>query len=211
MEDLTRSGRVGELNLASRRVEEADVIEKTAPSPSLLWDSQPLPAYQYFENVRNFLVAVQELKLPNFEASVFERENLEVGSSTKVVDRILALKDYHEWKQMTGGNRFYKPPRSHIIVRSSGRIDGRDSAMQLDMSGGTNKALLPLKSDIRKLEEAMVKALAQHMSDAKENMDSNLAESNRSGNVVCVASMMGKVKQMISPSAVMCVSSIMCQ
>ncbi|KAL3637227.1 hypothetical protein CASFOL_019526 [Castilleja foliolosa] len=235
MEDLTRNGRVGELNLASRRAEEAalrrcqavywldylvgplgipsqpsekefisclrnglilcnvinkiqpgsvsKVIEKTAPSPSLLWDSQPLPAYQYFENVRNFLVAVQELKLPNFEASVFERENLEVGSSTKVVDCILALKDYHEWKQMTGGNGFYKPPRSPIVVRSSGRIDGRDSARQLDMSRGTNKPLLPSESDIRKLEEAMVKALAQHMSDAKENMDSNLAESNLSGNV----------------------------
>ncbi|GFP92203.1 kinesin-4 [Phtheirospermum japonicum] len=237
MEDLTRSGRVRELNLASRRAEEAalrryqavywldylvgplgipsqpsekefisclrnglilcnvinkiqpgsvsKVIEKTTPSPSLLWDSQPLPAYQYFENVRNFLVAVQELKLPNFEASVFERENLEVGSSTKVVDCILALKDYHEWKQMTGGNGFYKPPRSPIVVHSSGRINGRDSARQLDMSRG-NKPMMPSESDIRKLEDAMFKALAQHMADAKENMDSNLVQSNRSGNAESV-------------------------
>lgn len=48
-------------------------MENSASSTPLLWDSQPLPAYQYFENIRNFLVAVSKLKLPNFEASVFER------------------------------------------------------------------------------------------------------------------------------------------
>lgn len=37
------------------------------------WDIQPLPAYQYFENVRNFLVSVEDLKLPSFEASDLER------------------------------------------------------------------------------------------------------------------------------------------
>lgn len=42
-------------------------------SASLSSEFQPLPAYQYFENVRNFLVAVAELKLPAFEASDFER------------------------------------------------------------------------------------------------------------------------------------------
>lgn len=36
-------------------------------------ESQPLPAYQYFENVRNFLVAIEDLKLPAFEASDLER------------------------------------------------------------------------------------------------------------------------------------------
>ncbi|KAK6124718.1 hypothetical protein DH2020_041542 [Rehmannia glutinosa] len=239
MEDLTRSGRVGELNLASRRAEEAalrryqavhwldylvgplgissqpsekefisclrnglilcnvinkiqpgsvqKVIENTSPSPSLLWDSQPLPAYQYFENVRNFLVAVEELKLPNFEASVFERENLEAGSSTKVVDCILALKDYHEWKQMTGGNGVYKPPKSPLVVHSAGRINARnpglvsyDSSRQLNMSSGSNKPM-PSASDIRKLEDTIVKALAEHMVDTKENMDNNLVASYHSG------------------------------
>ena len=51
-------------------------MEKHSSLHSLFWDSQPLPAYQYFENVRNFLVAVEELHLPAFEASVFERVNL---------------------------------------------------------------------------------------------------------------------------------------
>ena len=36
-------------------------------------DSQPSTAFQYFENIRNFLVAVQELKLPSFEASDLEK------------------------------------------------------------------------------------------------------------------------------------------
>lgn len=34
---------------------------------------QPLHAYQYFENVRNFLLALEDLKLPAFEASDLER------------------------------------------------------------------------------------------------------------------------------------------
>lgn len=38
--------------------------------------AQPLPAYQYFENARNFLIAMEELKLPTFEASDLERVSL---------------------------------------------------------------------------------------------------------------------------------------
>jgi kinesin family protein C2/C3 len=48
-------------------------VDTQVPLQSLTWDSQPLPAYQYFENVRNFLVAAAELKLPAFEASDLER------------------------------------------------------------------------------------------------------------------------------------------
>lgn len=36
-------------------------------------DGPALSAYQYFENVRNFLVAVQELGIPLFEASDLEQ------------------------------------------------------------------------------------------------------------------------------------------
>lgn len=43
----------------------------------------PLPAYQYFENIRNFLVAVEELKLPTFEASDLERVNCYVLSNIR--------------------------------------------------------------------------------------------------------------------------------
>ncbi|XP_059443543.1 kinesin-like protein KIN-14F [Corylus avellana] len=55
-------------------------------------------AIQYFENMRNFLEAVKEMQLLTFEASDLEKG----GSSSKVVDCILCLKGYYEWK-LAGG------------------------------------------------------------------------------------------------------------
>ncbi|KDP32619.1 hypothetical protein JCGZ_13169 [Jatropha curcas] len=55
-------------------------------------------AIQYFENMRNFLVAVKDMKLLTFEASDLEKG----GSSSKVVDCILCLKGYYEWKEAGG-------------------------------------------------------------------------------------------------------------
>ncbi|PSS14296.1 Kinesin-like protein [Actinidia chinensis var. chinensis] len=55
-------------------------------------------AIQYFENMRNFLVAVGKMKLLTFEVSDLEKG----GSSSKVVDCILCLKGYCEWKQAGG-------------------------------------------------------------------------------------------------------------
>ncbi|KAK4491801.1 hypothetical protein RD792_002577 [Penstemon davidsonii] len=55
-------------------------------------------AIQYFENTRNFLVAVGNMRLLTFEASDLEKG----GSSGKVVDCILCLKGYYEWKQSGG-------------------------------------------------------------------------------------------------------------
>ncbi|GAV59639.1 Kinesin domain-containing protein/CH domain-containing protein [Cephalotus follicularis] len=55
-------------------------------------------AIQYFENMRNFLVAVKNMQLLTFEASDLEKG----GSSSKVVDCILCLKGYYEWKKAGG-------------------------------------------------------------------------------------------------------------
>ncbi|GMI76034.1 hypothetical protein like AT2G47500 [Hibiscus trionum] len=66
-------------------------------------DGAALSAYQYFENVRNFLVAGQELGLPTFEASDLEQG----GKSARVVNCVLALKSYNEWK-LSGGNGVWK-------------------------------------------------------------------------------------------------------
>ncbi|PKU74066.1 Kinesin-4 [Dendrobium catenatum] len=62
-------------------------------------DGAPLSAYQYFENVRNFLVAVQDIGLPTFEVSDLEQG----GKSSRIVNCVLALKSYSEWRQMGGG------------------------------------------------------------------------------------------------------------
>ncbi|CDP17097.1 unnamed protein product [Coffea canephora] len=73
-------------------------VPKVVESPcdaALIPDGAALSAYQYFENVRNFLVAVQELGIPSFEASDLEQG----GKSSRVVNCVLALKSYAEWKQ----------------------------------------------------------------------------------------------------------------
>ncbi|CAN0914119.1 Kinesin-like protein KIN-14G [Linum grandiflorum] len=61
-------------------------------------DVAPLSAFQYFENMRNFLVAAEEMGLPSFENSDLEQG----GKSARVVNCVLALKSYYEWKQSGG-------------------------------------------------------------------------------------------------------------
>ncbi|KAL6958697.1 hypothetical protein U1Q18_045215 [Sarracenia purpurea var. burkii] len=81
-------------------------VPKIVESPrdsALIPDGAALSAYQYFENVRNFLVVVQEIGLPTFEASDMEQG----GKSARVVNCVLALKSYSDWKQ-TGGNGVWK-------------------------------------------------------------------------------------------------------
>ncbi|XP_057252197.1 kinesin-like protein KIN-14I isoform X1 [Beta vulgaris subsp. vulgaris] len=81
-------------------------VPKVVESPTdsaLLPDGAALSAYQYFENVRNFLVAAEEMGLPTFDASDLEQG----GISARVVNSVLALKSYHEWKQ-TGGTGVWK-------------------------------------------------------------------------------------------------------
>ncbi|KAL5135922.1 Kinesin-like protein KIN-14G [Glycine soja] len=76
-------------------------------------DGAALSVYQYFENVRNFLVAVEEMGLPSFEASDLEQG----GKSSRIVNCVLALKAHAE-RKLRGGNglskysRVAKPPTS---------------------------------------------------------------------------------------------------
>ncbi|GMP40053.1 hypothetical protein CsSME_00010647 [Camellia sinensis var. sinensis] len=78
------------------------VVEAFSDSVNVT-DGAALYAFQYFENVRNFLVVVEELGLPTFEASFLEQG----GKSSRIVNCVLALKSYHEWKQ-GGGNGMWK-------------------------------------------------------------------------------------------------------
>uniref|UniRef100_A0A7N0TSM4 Uncharacterized protein n=1 Tax=Kalanchoe fedtschenkoi TaxID=63787 RepID=A0A7N0TSM4_KALFE len=82
------------------------VVPKVVETPrdaSTIPDGAALSAYQYFENVRNFLVAVQEMGIPAFDSSDLEQG----GTSARVVNCVLALKSYYEWKQ-SGGNGVWK-------------------------------------------------------------------------------------------------------
>ncbi|XP_058742809.1 kinesin-like protein KIN-14F isoform X2 [Vicia villosa] len=75
------------LKVVDNHVLEVDSLEGHAHS-----------AIQYFENMKNFLDAVEDMTLLTFEASDLEKG----GSSGKVVDCILCLKGYYEWK-LSGG------------------------------------------------------------------------------------------------------------
>ncbi|KAG6430239.1 hypothetical protein SASPL_108302 [Salvia splendens] len=70
-----------------------------APSGSVIVpDGATLSAFQYFENVRNFLNSAEELGIPVFEASDLEQG----GNSSRIVNCVLALKSYYEWKERGG-------------------------------------------------------------------------------------------------------------
>nr|KYP74375.1 Kinesin-4 [Cajanus cajan] len=75
-----------------------------APCDSVIIpDGAALSAYQYFENVRNFLVTMEEMGLPTFEVSDLEQG----GKSSRIVNCVLALKSYSESK-LSGKNGLWK-------------------------------------------------------------------------------------------------------
>ncbi|XP_038971798.1 kinesin-like protein KIN-14A [Phoenix dactylifera] len=164
-------------------------VPKVVANPSIgtAWDIQQLSAYQYFENVRNFLVAVEELKLPSFEASDLERDTLDARSVAKIVDCILALKSYHEWRQCNGGDGLLK--HAPIVPQSAGRMQSNTvssssvSCRHLDMLT-TSEKQQPLKNENQKSEDAMdslVRVLSKHMFNSKENSDQYLLKSWNQG------------------------------
>ena len=73
-------------------------------------EGRSLSTYQYFENVNNFLVVVEKMKFPTFE-----QEILQPGSPANIVECILALNAYYEWKQC-GENG---PLRIHMVPRKT--------------------------------------------------------------------------------------------
>ncbi|XP_062225879.1 kinesin-like protein KIN-14F [Phragmites australis] len=96
------------------------------------FDGPAQSAIQYFENMRNFLVAVSAMNLLTFEASDIEKG----GSSMKVVDCILCLKGYHEWK-LSGGIGIW---RYGGIVKIASSI--KRPASHLSRGGGSDQQML---------------------------------------------------------------------
>ena len=66
------------------------VVESPCDS-ALIPDGAALSAYQYFENVRNFLVAVQEMGLPTFEASDLEQVGAVVKEKAKNLNTAIMI------------------------------------------------------------------------------------------------------------------------
>ncbi|KAF0917634.1 hypothetical protein E2562_020994 [Oryza meyeriana var. granulata] len=145
-------------------------------------DSQPSTAFQYFENIRNFLVAVQELKLPSFEASDLEKDNIDAGSVGKIVDCVISLKSYHEWKQRGGSSGPLKHLKSPLAARSASHVQ---SEYVCSGSSSTQKRLDLTETDTERqpdqnvgpdVEEAMErlqKVILDCMISCKENLDND--------------------------------------
>ncbi|KAG6749835.1 hypothetical protein POTOM_046905 [Populus tomentosa] len=145
-------------------------VPKVVESPC---DATPIPdgaalsAFQYFENVRNFLVAVQEMGIPNFEASDLEQG----GKSARVVNTVLALKSYSEWKQ-TGGNGIWKfggnvkPTVSAKSFSGSGSLSMLVRAVLLDKK--PEEVPMLVESVLSKVVEEFENRIASQYDMAKE-------------------------------------------
>ncbi|XP_024014906.1 kinesin-like protein KIN-14L [Eutrema salsugineum] len=151
------------------------VVENYSHLQSFNREYQLPQAYQYFENVRNFLVALEQLRLPGFEASDLEKDNLESGSVSKVVDCILGLKAYHESKMTSSGNGFYKHIKTPTFQLSASKIhplSASKTSRHLDMSSlRDNNDCTDDESDKLKV---IAKLVADHIFNSKENIDETL-------------------------------------
>ncbi|KAF5454141.1 hypothetical protein F2P56_023828 [Juglans regia] len=109
-------------------------------------DGAALSAFQYFENVRNFLDSVKELGLPTFEASDLQQG----GKSARIVNCVLALKSYSDWKQ-GGGNGSWKlggnmkPP---TCGKPFARRNSEPFMNSLSRTSSMEKSLESLSSDL---------------------------------------------------------------
>lgn len=143
------------------------VVESPCDSTSI--PDGALSAFQYFENVRNFLVAIEGMGLPTFEASDLEQG----GKSARVVNTVLALKSYSDWRH-TGGNGIWK-------------------------LGGNVKPTTSAKTFVRKNSEPFMNSLSRTSSMNEKSLnaltsdlDSNKMTSSRSLNMLVRAVLLDK-------------------
>ncbi|PNY10999.1 kinesin-4-like protein, partial [Trifolium pratense] len=119
----------------------------------LVPDGAALSAFQYFENVRNFLVAVEEMGLPSFEASDLEQG----GKSSRIVNCVLAMKSLSE-----------------------GTLGGRSGSGSFKFG---QKPPTPVKSILRKNSEPFTKSLwSMTLGDKDVGYMSDNSSYNDSGN-----------------------------
>ncbi|XVF03584.1 hypothetical protein REPUB_Repub05bG0006000 [Reevesia pubescens] len=98
-------------------------VIKTSMTSAELTEQAAESTNQVSENLRNFLAVVQEKQLLAFEASDLEKG----GSINKVVDCILCLKGYHEWKK-AGGVGVWRYGGTVKIASSPNALTGSERA-----------------------------------------------------------------------------------
>ncbi|CAL4952651.1 unnamed protein product [Urochloa decumbens] len=175
-------------------------------------ESQPSTAFQYFENIRNFLVAVHNLKLLSFEASDLDKDNLDAGTVGKIVDCIISLKPYHEWKQSGRASGTTKYMKSPLAVRSS-QIQSENFALEPSLSqkrldltepDADTQPFQNVDTNTQEAVDKLQKAIVDCMLSYKENFDQNILKKDPTKLIGAIlASQLGKEQlkhlQLFSP------------
>ncbi|XP_047320776.1 kinesin-like protein KIN-14F [Impatiens glandulifera] len=85
-------------------------------------DGATLSSFQYYENIKNFIINVEEMGLPAFEVSDLEQG----GKISRVVNCVLALKAYSDRKQIVGsrsmkvgGNTYQMSSAKQLLRKGS--------------------------------------------------------------------------------------------
>ncbi|XP_024962466.1 kinesin-like protein KIN-14G [Cynara cardunculus var. scolymus] len=146
-------------------------------------DGEPLSECLYFDNITNFLEAIEERGLPSFEVDDLEQW----GRLPKVVNCVLALNSYSNWKK-EGGNgsfRYDGNPKASSkrkqIVRKSLDMDKcdlwkdvKDKPLHMrirDLLSDKKPEDIPVVVEIvlRKLIEEFEKRLESHKEKMRQN------------------------------------------
>lgn len=87
------------------------------------------------------LLVLAELKVEIFV--IWLKDTLEAGSAGKIVDCILGLKAYYEWKQSGGGFGPWKHAKSPMVLQTSSRIETNavnlGSVRRLELTANSEK------------------------------------------------------------------------
>ncbi|KMT14281.1 hypothetical protein BVRB_4g076360 [Beta vulgaris subsp. vulgaris] len=139
------------------------VIE--APNDTVIIpDGAALMAYQYFENVRNFLNAVEELGLPTFEASDLEQG----GKTGRIVNCVHALRSFSDWK-VAGRSGTWKYTGTSKAPSSSGK-----SLVRKNSEPFMNSISRTSSASEKSLDNEQCSDLGLDMSDMSNNRSLNM-------------------------------------
>ncbi|CAN6970155.1 unnamed protein product [Brassica rapa subsp. trilocularis] len=149
-------------------------VSKVVEAPDDVADGAALSAFQYFENIRNFLVAIEEMGLPSFEASDMEKG----GKSIRIVNCILALKSYSEWKLKggTGPFRYGSNMKNNFGSRKPFLRKSSEPFMS-SMSINHSSTDQPLCSDVGQVSGSINGLVRSFLSDRKPEDIPNVIES----------------------------------